>query len=66
MVEITPIISSPTVVGLRKIERDEARKNKPQQQPRPGKTDVERSESDEHAEVLPSDGSAIQHIDERA
>jgi hypothetical protein len=52
--EITPIIPSPTVTGVVKVRRDEARKNKPQKQP------PEQGKADQ----LPSDDRPIQHIDE--
>lgn len=61
MAEITPIIPSPTVIGPRKIERDEARKNKPQQMPRPKEGEASQARSDE----TQADGHPSQHIDER-
>lgn len=55
MAEITPIIPSPTVIGVRKVRPDEGRKNR-DQQPQPEKGKADKSERDDQ----PS-----QHIDER-
>ncbi|MGZ4959765.1 MAG: hypothetical protein ACXV7J_10955 [Methylomonas sp.] len=55
MVEITPIIPSPTVIGVKKVRLNEGKKNRDQQS-RPEKDKPEKPESDD----LPT-----QHIDER-
>lgn len=55
MAEITPIIPSPTVIGVKKVRPDDGKKSKDQKS-RPEKGKAEKSESDN----LPA-----QHIDER-
>ncbi len=55
MAEITPIIPSPTVIGVKKVVSNEGRKNK-EQQPRPEKDKAGKPESDDQSSL---------HIDER-
>lgn len=57
MAEITPILPSTNVIGVSKVERDEARKKRPQKQPLPDQKNK--------AEPSAVDQQSGPHIDER-